>query len=297
MKSDNAGHSSDPAKSSEPHFWTQLAQVLFLPLIVVMIPLVWSNHLGDDIRPEKVAPWISAAGSLAAVMWAITRAQVDGARRRDDLQRAESMRRADTETFQERLDAERQHQGAMSASTVIGIVRQTTLPKPDRTRFVVHVEIRNAGQQPVLEVSIDALWLLREPIAFREPYVLHPANPEGLPDLRQAQVLEPGQSLSTKTATWTDGEEGYERTSEPPYSWSFETPQPLSGSASINPVGDIVTVFSFTDSTGRSWQRIGTQLPTPLPVEDAAVTAPPDGVQRLWPAGPTLTIHSRPHLE
>lgn len=297
MKSDDTGRSSDPAKSAEPRYFTQLLQVLSLPLIVVVIPLVWSNQLGDDIRPDKVAPWISAAVSLAAVMWAITRAQVDSARRRDDLQRAENLRRADTETFQERLDAERQHQAAMSASTVIGIVRQETLPKQDHATFVVHVEIRNAGQQPVLEVAIDALLLRREPIAFSEPYVLHPANPEGLPDRRQVQVLEPGQSLSTNTPTWFDGEEDIEQTSEPPYSWLFKSPQPLSGTASINPIGDIEPLFSFTDSTGRAWQRIGTQLPTPRPAEDAAMMTPPDGMQRLWPAEPTLTIRSRPHLE
>lgn len=270
--------------------------MLIPPAFVLAIPIVWMWLIGDDIRPETVAPWMSAAVALAAVLWAITRAEVDNVRRNDDLRLAEDRRRADAQAYQTRIDEERRHQRALAAATVIGVVRQTAISKQDGIKFYVNVEIRNAGQQPVLEVSINALWLLREPIASCEPYVLHPADPAGLPEHSQmhmhmhmqVQVLEPGQSLRTKTATTAGGE----LTAEPPFGWVFASPQGVSGH-SINPVGDVAPVFSFLDNTGQRWQRVGSELPTPLPFEDPPMPSPPEGVVCIWPADSTLTINTR----
>lgn len=290
MTTDGADRGSDLAKMREPGVIRQGAFVLIPPAVVLAIPIVWTWVIGADLQPETVAPWTSAAVSLAAVLWAITRAQVDSARRHDDLRLAEDRRRADAQDYQMRIDEERWHQQAMAAATVVGIVKQTVLPKSESTKFVVNVDIRNAGQQPVLEVSIDALWLLGEPIAPLEQYVLHPVDdPPGVPPIRQVQVLEPGESLRTRPATMAGGE----LTSEPPFSWVFASPRVLSG-YSINPVGDVAAVFSYLDHTGQRWQRVGSERPTPLPFDDPPIPSPPEGVVCIWPADSTLTISSRP---
>lgn len=288
MTTDHAHLRSEREKRREPRLVSQMAGVLAPPALVMAIPAIWLWMIDERIRPETVAPWMSAALSLMAVLWAITRARVDSVRRNDDLRNAEERRRADVQAYQQRIDEERWHQRAMLAATVIGVIRQTHLPKPGTTKFFVNVEIRNAGQQPILEVSIDALWLLREPIATSEQYVLHPDDPAWMPQHRQVQILEPGQKLSTKSATWAGGE----LTSDPPFGWTYASHQSISG-YSINPVGDIVPAFSFMDNTGQRWQRVGSDIPTPLPFDFPPAPSPPEGAVGIWPAESTLTITSR----
>lgn len=287
MTSTDANYVRSPSSYREPSLLAQSALVVFPAVVVLAIPIIWHTCRGDELRPDIVAPWVSAAVSLAAVLWAISRAHVEGLRRCNDLRLAEERRRADQVTYQERLDEEREHARALSAATAVSIVRQGVVDDSDVTKFFVDVEILNAGQQPILEVSIDALWSTRAPVATLENYVLHPADASEVGDARQIQVLQPGESLTTKSLTMAEGS----GRKKPPAGWFFSSPVKLTG-FSINPVGDLVAVFSFLDNTGYRWQRIGSELPTPLPNEHPPPPLVPSDVVSLWPAGNTLTVES-----
>lgn len=274
----------------------QITAVVIVALIAVAIPIVWNVVSGEELTPASLAPWVSAAGALAAVTWAMLRAVSDDRRRADDLRRM----------AQQRSDDQAREQ-ALQAATVIPLVHQGRLRD---SLVALDVEVRNTGQHTVLQVSVDALWLTTSPVVHDAGhYTLtldgHP------PHALQTLALEPGAALRTcardslqdppipdvaaqggagRGGSFTDAGQGL-------MGFTFRTSEPMamSADASINPVGDVVAVISFLDQHGQRWCRSGLEPPTPVG-DDAPPHEVPDAVC-LWPwdphRGPRPTITTR----